>query len=183
MRQATVLLVVAGLLASCERAPATKAKSAGQPATAPTTELPPTEPPKPPPPLTIATWLNTEPLTLEGLKGKVIVLDFWAIFCGPCRRLAPHLNQLYEKHKAEGLVVIGVTEDLKADVEKFAQDRKLTYPLAIDTLVDGDGRSHTTYGIVAIPTAYLIGRDGNVAWKGPGEQLSDEMVLAELAKK
>jgi len=112
-----------------------------------------------------------------------VVLDFWAIFCGPCRKLVPHLNQLHATHKAEGLVVIGVTEDRKADVEKFAQDRKLTYPLALDTLVDSEGQTHNSYRVVAIPTVFLIGRDGNVAWTGPGERLTDEMVLAELAKK
>jgi len=136
-----------------------------------------------PPALDVAGWVSPEPLTLAALKGKVVVLDFWGIFCAPCKKLMPHLNQLYEKHRGEGLVVIGVSEDEKPDIEKFAKEIEVTYPLAADRLVEGNGVTLKAYHIVAIPTIYLIGRNGKIAWRGDGPKLTDKMVLDELGKK
>ena len=136
-----------------------------------------------PPPLDVAAWVNSGPLTLAALGGKVVVLDFWGTFCAPCRKLMPHLSSLYDKHKPEGLMVIGVSEDGKADIEKFAKEHKVSYPLAADRLVNGDGQTLKAYGIVAIPTACLIGRDGKIVWKGDGEKLTDQMILDEIAKR
>src|SRR5438445_2375247 len=65
---------------------------------------------KAPPALEVKGWLNTggKPVKFEELRGKVVVLDFWGVWCGPCRKAVPHLKELYEKHKDDGLVVIGV---------------------------------------------------------------------------
>jgi len=136
-----------------------------------------------PPALEVAGWVNTDPMTLAGLKGKVVVLDFWGIFCAPCRKLMPHLSQLYEKHRGEGLVVLGVSEDERPDIEKFAKEIEAGYPLAADRLVEGNGVTLKAYSIVAIPTVYLIGRNGKIAWIGDGPKLTDKMVLDELGKK
>jgi len=53
-------------------------------------------------------WINSAPLTLKSLRGKVIVIDFWAFDCEPCMEAMPHIQQLYQKYGPEGLVVIGV---------------------------------------------------------------------------
>ncbi|HEX5102477.1 MAG TPA: TlpA disulfide reductase family protein, partial [Pirellulaceae bacterium] len=65
---------------------------------------------KSPPALQVENWLNTDgkEIDLAGLKGKVVVLDFWGTWCGPCRAAMPHLKELYAKHNEDGLVVIGV---------------------------------------------------------------------------
>lgn len=188
MTHAATALAVVVLLVSCQRAGNTgkkaQATTSAPPATAATAAKavePPTRPD--PAPLTAAAWVNTGPLTLEALKGKVVVLDFWAIYCGPCRTLIPRLNQLYLKHKDQGLVAIGVTEDRKAEVEKFAPQHQLTYPVAIDKLTDGDGTTFTAWRIVAVPAACVIGRDGKVAWRGPGDKLTEDILLNELARK
>ncbi len=136
-----------------------------------------------PPALQIAAWFGSEPLTLDGLKGKVVVLDFWNTTCAPCRALMPHLAALYTKHKGDGLVVIGITEDEKADLEEFLKKSPSAYPLAMDQLKGGAGQTFDAYKIGSIPTVCLIARDGSLAWKGAGEKLTDAMVLAELAKK
>jgi len=161
--------------AACERGEGPKARPSEGAATKPKAVGPPA--------LRIAQWYGTEPLTLEGLKGKVVLLDFWNTMCGPCRKLMPHLDELYRRHKAEGLVVIGVTEDEKNDLEEYVKGTPVGYPLAIDEMKGGSGVTFDAYKIVAVPTVVLIGRDGAVVWRGTGEKLTDAMVLAELAKK
>jgi thiol-disulfide isomerase/thioredoxin len=174
MRYAAILILACASLVSCS---SSSEEPAAKPAKAETKQA------ETPPALQITDWFNAQPMTLEGLKGKVVVIDFWNIYCGPCRKLMPHLGTLYTEHKAEGLVVIGITDDVKKELEAFLAKNPVSYPIAIDKLVDGEGQTGKAYGIVALPTIWLIGRDGNVVWKGPGRKLTDAMVLAELASK
>jgi len=178
VRRLSLFLVASLLVVSCESAQQ-KAPEAPKAPKAPKAGGPEREKPAP---LQAAAWLNSEPLALDALEGKVVVLDFWNTMCAPCRKLVPHLAKLYDKHKAEGLVVIGISEEEKPDVEAFLKKIPVSYPLAIDKF-SGTGQTFNAYGIGAIPTTWLIGRDGFVAWKGPGAKLTDEMILAELARK
>ncbi|MBM4037344.1 MAG: TlpA family protein disulfide reductase [Planctomycetes bacterium] len=139
--------------------------------------------PTAPPPLAIAAWFGSEPMTLDDLKGKVVILDFWNIGCPPCRKLMPHLAALYAKHKAEGLVVIGITNDEKGDLEAFLKENPAGYPIAMDTVKGGKEQTFDAYGIGGIPYVWVIARDGSLAWKGPGDELTDATVATELAKK
>ncbi len=113
----------------------------------------------------------------------MVLLDFWNIHCPPCRALMPHLAELQAKHKAEGLVVIGITEDDKRDLEDFLKKNPVAYAIAADQTKGGPGATFDAYKIGSIPTVCLIARDGSVAWMGPGEKLTDALVEAELAKK
>lgn len=133
-----------------------------------------------PPPLNVAAWLNSQPLKLSDLKGKVVVLDFWSVYCGPCRKLLPHLAELYKKHKGAGLVVIGIAIDEKPDLEDFLKKHPVPYPVAIDKIVEGEEQTANAYGVVAIPTTWVIARDGAVAWKGPSGKLTEKLILGEL---
>ncbi len=174
MRPIVLLLAAAVLLSACDKgAEPPKGTDAKAPAAKTIA----------PPPLTIAAWFGSDPLTLDGLKGKVVVLDFWNIGCSPCRKLMPHLAALYARHKAEGLVVIGITNDEKGDLETFLKDNPAGYPIAMDTVKGGTEQTFDAYGIQGIPTICLIARDGSLAWKGPGDRLTDAMVQAELSKK
>src|SRR5688572_24004687 len=74
---------------------------------------------KPPPALQTTDWVNREPVTLDQLKGKVVLLDFWATWCGPCIAAIPHTNELQAKYGERGLVIIGVCHP--QGVEKMAQ--------------------------------------------------------------
>src|ERR1043165_2180705 len=75
---------------------------------------------KAPPTLVATDWVNTKPLTWKDLKGKVVVLDFWTYWCGPCKASMPHVQELYKKYKDQGLVIVGIHSDKDAAKGKTA---------------------------------------------------------------
>ena len=99
------------------------------------------------------------PTSLSGLKGKVVFLNFWATWCGPCRIEMPSMEALYAKYRDRGLEILAVNSGERAsDVLAFLAENRFTFPVVMDT----DGKVSRTYGIQAIPTSYLIGRDGQI---------------------
>ena len=97
--------------------------------------------------------------TLGDLKGKVVFLNFWATWCGPCRDEMPSMEVLYKRFKDKGLEIMAVNcMEEQAEVLSFMANNGLTFP----ALLDKDGRVSDTYGIQAIPTTYLIDRDGKI---------------------
>jgi thiol-disulfide isomerase/thioredoxin len=97
--------------------------------------------------------------TLSALKGKVVFLNFWATWCGPCRDEMPSMEVLYNRFKDKGLEILAVnSEESQGDVIAFMQDYGLTFP----ALLDEDGRVNGAYGIQAIPTTFLVDRDGKI---------------------
>jgi thiol-disulfide isomerase/thioredoxin len=113
------------------------------------------------PEISAAGWINSEgPVTLAGLKGKPVVVEFWATWCPPCRKSIPHLIELYAKHKDAGLVILGLSKEPKEKVEPFAKEKGMTY------IVGYGSESGEAYGVTGIPTAYVVGPDGKVAWNG-----------------
>jgi cytochrome c biogenesis protein CcmG/thiol:disulfide interchange protein DsbE len=116
---------------------------------------------KPAPPLKLKEWINSKALTLADLKGKIVVLDFWATWCGPCLAAVPHTNELMKKYADKGVVIIGVCAVKGA--EKMAATVKakgIEYPVAID---DG-GATGLAYRIDSFPDYYIIDRKGNLRW-------------------
>jgi cytochrome c biogenesis protein CcmG/thiol:disulfide interchange protein DsbE len=107
------------------------------------------------------TSINKNEIKLSNYKGKVIILDFWATWCPPCRAEIPHFIELYNKYKEEGLVVIGMAIDEKYKVEKFAKDFKINYPVVI-----GNEKVANDYGgIFGLPTTFIIDKKGNIVEK------------------
>ncbi|HLJ66085.1 MAG TPA: redoxin domain-containing protein [Chloroflexota bacterium] len=112
----------------------------------------------PAPDLTLAA-LKGPSLTLSAFRGKVVLLNFWATWCPPCRRESPLLAQWYRQLKKRGFVVLGVSEqDGAAAAAAFARSYHLSYPIALD----GSGDLLATYNVSAMPTSFLIGRDGTI---------------------
>lgn len=110
-------------------------------------------------------WGNGGTVDFAALQGKVVVVEFWAAWCPPCRRSVPHLNELWAKHKDNGLQVIAVTKLDQRQTEEQARTyarEHIRYPVAITS----DPATYQAYGIRGIPHAVVIGRDGKVKWTG-----------------
>jgi peroxiredoxin/outer membrane lipoprotein-sorting protein len=106
---------------------------------------------------------NTHRLSAE--RGKVVMLDFWATWCGPCRMQMPAVDKLYQEFKSKGLVVFAVNQREPADRAKaFVQKNSYT----TTTLLDSEGEVGRQYGVRGIPTLVIIGRDGTIVahWVG-----------------
>lgn len=119
--------------------------------------------------------------TLADYKGKVIFLNFWATWCGPCRNEMPDIQKLYEEYSAQGedaeVVILGVAgpgigqEGSADEIASFMEENGYTYPV----LMDESGEMFTQYGISAFPTTFMIDRDGNVYGYVPGQMTEDIM--------
>jgi thiol-disulfide isomerase/thioredoxin len=113
------------------------------------------------PELACQAWINSPPLRLADLRGKVVLLDFWATWCGPCVAGLPELQRAHDLFADKGLVVIGLHHNSvpAKDVEAFVKKRHLTFPVGVD---DAEGQTCGRYNVSAYPTQVLIGRDGKV---------------------
>lgn len=98
------------------------------------------------------------PPTLEGLRGRVVVLEFWATWCGACRALLPTLNEWHERFQSQGGLVVSVTTDPVNKAARDAAELGLAYPV----LSDPDGSTATAYQAFALPTLFVIDRSGVV---------------------
>lgn len=105
--------------------------------------------------------LNGKDVSLSAYKGKVILLDFWATWCGPCKIEIPGFIELYNKYRSKGLEVLGFAVDEPASTLKpYVTQMKMNYPVLV-----GEGREDVleAFGeIIGLPTAFIIGRDGKI---------------------
>ncbi len=117
-----------------------------------------------PPPFTLKD-ISGGDVSLSDFAGKVVVLDLWATWCGPCRQEIPVLVSLYEEFRDRGLVVVGVglDEGGAEALKPFAEENRMSYPVLV-----GDKALGTTYKVTSIPSTYVIGRDGKIASKHVG---------------
>ena len=128
--------------------------------------------------------LNGKPLSVAGFKGKVVLVDFWATWCGPCRAELPNVIDTYKKYHSQGFEIIGVSLD--SDRDKLDGFLKQQDGMTWQQYFDGQGWSNklaVKYGVEAIPFAVLVGPDGKVIGKDlRGDDLGTA-VGAALAKK
>jgi peroxiredoxin len=103
--------------------------------------------------------IDDQEITLSQLKGKVVLLDFWATWCGPCRESIPHLVHLYKTYRENGFEIIGISLD-KGDpqaVRNFAKSMDIPYPIVI-----APENVIRNYKVTKIPTSFLIDKEGRI---------------------
>lgn len=135
----------------------------------------------------IESWINSQPLTMQQLRGKVVLVDFWTYSCINCIRTQPYLKQWHERYKDHGLVIVGVHapefsfERLRPNVEQAAKEAGLTYPIALDNTF----QTWKAYDNRYWPASYLVDREGNVRRThfGEGEYRQTEDAIRNLLEQ
>jgi cytochrome c biogenesis protein CcmG/thiol:disulfide interchange protein DsbE len=115
-------------------------------------------------------------VSLADFRGQIVVLNFWASWCAPCRREASDLQSVWEQYQDQGVAFIGVTyHDAEGASLAFIEEYGITYPNGVDTR----GRISRDYGVVAVPETYVIDRAGRLSWFQIGE-LQAETLIRQL---
>ena len=135
------------------------------------------------PDFSAAVDLDGKPISLADYRGKVVLLDFWAVWCGPCLGEIPRIKAVYEKYRDKGFDVIGVSLDEDAAVlREFIKEKEMPWR----QIFDGQGWSGQLvqqYGVRSIPAPFLIDREGKVISVKARGRLLDELVEAEIEGK
>ena len=127
-------------------------------------------------------------VSLAGLRGKVVLLNFWAAWCPDCRPEMPLFEQLHRDFATKGLTVLGINVREGADtVQSYAKELGLTFPLVLDPR----GKITSAYGVIGIPSTFLIGRDGRPValavgprdWASAPARAIIKMLLAERIER
>jgi cytochrome c biogenesis protein CcmG/thiol:disulfide interchange protein DsbE len=114
-------------------------------------------------------------LSLASLRGKAVVVNFWASWCKPCEEEAPLLEQAWRRYRSQGLVVVGVdAQDFARDARRFARKNGMTYPL----VRDGPGETLGDYGVVGFPETFFINREGKLV----GERIAGAVDRERLTR-
>jgi len=101
-----------------------------------------------------------EAISLDRLRGQVVYVDFWASWCGPCRRSFPWMNELQQRYRNSGVTIIAINVDTKReDAERFLRQ----YPAIFAVVYDAAGATPRAYDVKAMPSSYLVDREGRIA--------------------
>lgn len=124
--------------------------------------------------------LDGKNLKLSEMRGKVVLINFWASWCGPCRQEMPLLNSLHNKYEPLGFTVIGVNvEERTENARDFIKNTPVDFPI----LLDNENRVSKLYKVVAMPTTVVVDRDGNMRFLHHGYIPGDEFEYRKMVKK
>ena len=124
--------------------------------------------------------LTGKSVRLGDFKGKVVLLDFWATYCVPCRDAVPELRKLSDQYKAQGLEIIGISVDAYTEtVPEIAKELGMNYTVLLDANQD----VQAAYGLRSLPETFLLDRDGLLIehWMGYDQQVGKEIAIAVVA--
>ena len=120
-------------------------------------------------------------VSLSGFSGKVVILNFWATWCGPCEAEMPSLNNLYQEFQSKGLAVIAISVDpTEKSVLSFIAEKKLAFPVLMDKNKEV---YFDSYAVMGLPTTFIIDRSGVLIEKIMGEQEWDSAKMKEKILK
>jgi peroxiredoxin len=120
--------------------------------------------------------MSGKKVTLSEFRGKVVLVEFWATWCPPCKDAVPEMNKVYEKYKGQNVEVLAISVDQGSDVaskvRSFVKENRVNYPVLID-----DKKVNVSYGVGNVPVAFVIDKQGKVAKKHIGfmEELSENI--------
>lgn len=118
----------------------------------------------PAPAIDCSSWLNTDaaPPMLESLRGRVVMLEFWGTWCGPCVRSMPEVQKLHDRYRERGLTVVAISREAPGEMTPFLEEHGYTMLVGSDP----EKKVIGAYGVRSWPTTVVVGKDGNVAWIG-----------------
>ena len=119
-------------------------------------------------------WLNSDGVSIAKNSNKIVVVEFWATWCGPCRQSIPHLVAMNQKYKNKGVVIAGLTQEGAGAVKGFAAKMGMDYPVGM-----GSAASNA-YGVEGIPVAFVVAPGGKIVWTGHPMDGLDKAIEAAL---
>jgi cytochrome c biogenesis protein CcmG/thiol:disulfide interchange protein DsbE len=116
--------------------------------------------------------LRRHHVSVESLRGRPVVVNFWASYCHPCRQEFPLLKSALQEHRRDRLAVVGVVhDDIPSDARAFVKDEHATWPMGVDE----DGTVSRAYGVRAIPQTFFVDRDGTIRARVFGEMSARDL--------
>jgi peroxiredoxin len=115
--------------------------------------------------------------TLTDFEGKVVLIDFWATWCGPCVKAMPHMQSLYEIYKEKDVIILGINSGERKDkVEPFLKEHKITYRI----LLDQRSEVIRKYGVRGIPTFFIIDKKGIIRYSYTGMPSNEQIIQQNI---
>lgn len=136
------------------------------------------------PDLASGNWINSEPLKLKDLRGRVVLIEFWTFGCINCRNTLPFIKSWHDRYQDKGLTVVGVHSpefDEERDVEKVRSE-VASLGIRYAVVTDNDYQTWNAYNVEAWPTAFLLDKQGRIRWKhvGEGDYAEAERMIQQL---